>query len=592
MRRLDLSKERSVGTAVPDLSEVSLQPHLRGLAQRAGVVGVMLASLSFPSFSCSKSASSEIPPTGGTNSSLRYDGSSAEEASLGQPLPHIKMQGWFNSDQSFGLEDLRGEVVLIEVWGTFCAPCIRALPETNDLAVRYSSRGLVTVALNAESAQQTYQILAVRGLLGEKAGILFGMGARSLAHDLGVTEYPQWFVVDREGLVRFRCGVDQRGVLESELDRVLNSTAQSRPNAVPRLKPGAASGEARAVLEEEKALATVANSYSLGQWVEFEERLRSKFQQTKRSGASSRYYTAADLEECFKFYWRNLPQGEDGADTGNKTEIRRLSSAILLNLYLSGVLTPDEKQKVVGELERRLEGHDVHPEVRQILVRNAQSIFSKENGALDKGVQVLRSTLATEKDPNVYAQVERAVAFLDGTYGDPEKDPASPLKRMRDQWGQQAARGSLPDDLARLVEFQDLIRQTCRTGHNQAAFEKLFEAAATEKPLDTIFKLSVLLDYLVNMNQRGIRVDDDTSRYLQHALVRECLKYGGEDSELDYLLLRALDSIGVDWLGMPERDGVRAKILGAQASRTVGTKWMAREMELNFQLVPPRDLGS
>ena len=50
------------------------------------------------------------------------------------------------------LEDLKGKVVLIDVWATWCGPCRETMPMIQELYTQYRSKGLEVVAVSAETA--------------------------------------------------------------------------------------------------------------------------------------------------------------------------------------------------------------------------------------------------------------------------------------------------------------------------------------------------------------------------------------------------------------------------------------------------------
>jgi peroxiredoxin len=51
------------------------------------------------------------------------------------------------SGENFALSELRGKVVLVNFWATYCAPCIREMPKIVDTHNKFAPRGYDTVAV-------------------------------------------------------------------------------------------------------------------------------------------------------------------------------------------------------------------------------------------------------------------------------------------------------------------------------------------------------------------------------------------------------------------------------------------------------------
>jgi len=84
------------------------------------------------------------------------------QALLGQPAPNIHFSTVLNGPQpSLTLTQLRGKMVLLEFWGTFCGPCLTAMPHLQELQRQFAGR-LQVVAISADSPARLTRYLQAR----------------------------------------------------------------------------------------------------------------------------------------------------------------------------------------------------------------------------------------------------------------------------------------------------------------------------------------------------------------------------------------------------------------------------------------------
>lgn len=99
-------------------------------------------------------------------------------------------------------EDLRGRVVLVNFWATWCPPCRVEMPLLQAMYDRHRERGLVVIGFSVDTdpPERVRAFLAERGvtypvaIVDDDAAQAFG----------GVEGYPMSFLLDREGRIRHR----------------------------------------------------------------------------------------------------------------------------------------------------------------------------------------------------------------------------------------------------------------------------------------------------------------------------------------------------------------------------------------------------
>jgi peroxiredoxin len=97
--------------------------------------------------------------------------------------------------QKWALRDLRGKVVLVNFWATWCPPCRREMPDMQALYQRFSPRGLVILAISFEDASTLQQFNAAQKY---SYPILLDPGS-TVYKRFNLEGVPETFVYSRDG---------------------------------------------------------------------------------------------------------------------------------------------------------------------------------------------------------------------------------------------------------------------------------------------------------------------------------------------------------------------------------------------------------
>jgi thiol-disulfide isomerase/thioredoxin len=119
------------------------------------------------------------------------------------------------------LADFRGEVLLIDFWATWCAPCKEEIPMMNELQQIYGDAGFRILAITEESAGIVSDFVKVKPM--HYTNLVGPDRYEEIASQYGVLSLPTAFLVDGEGriVLDFR-GTKPRKVLEGKIRELLD----------------------------------------------------------------------------------------------------------------------------------------------------------------------------------------------------------------------------------------------------------------------------------------------------------------------------------------------------------------------------------
>ena len=116
---------------------------------------------------------------------------------LGKPMPKLDLSHWKNGELQQA--DLKGKVVVLDFWATWCGPCIKSIPHNNEMAEKYKDKGVVVLGVCTANGQEKYeQVVNDKGIKYHSARD----PDRKTEKAYRVMWYPTYAVIDKAGKVR------------------------------------------------------------------------------------------------------------------------------------------------------------------------------------------------------------------------------------------------------------------------------------------------------------------------------------------------------------------------------------------------------
>jgi peroxiredoxin len=128
------------------------------------------------------------------------------------------------------LDDLKGKVVLLDFWGTWCPPCVASLPSLRNLNKKFTkSEKFVLLGISSDGDEDKWSNFIVKE---EMVWPQFLDRERAVQRAFRVNKFPTYIVLDHEGVIRFRTsGLSFER--EAELSRAIEKQIKILQKAAP-----------------------------------------------------------------------------------------------------------------------------------------------------------------------------------------------------------------------------------------------------------------------------------------------------------------------------------------------------------------------
>jgi len=154
---------------------------------------------------------------------------------VGDKAPELKVGKFLKGDAITGFE--KGQVYVIEMWATWCGPCITVMPHVSKLQKQYKDQGLTVIGVNiwedaSESKLQqfvdkqgdkmAYTVVMDDTSAGDKRS---GAMAKTWMTAAGRNGIPSAFLVNGEGNIAW---MGHPGKLDDELAKIFNKSSDTK----------------------------------------------------------------------------------------------------------------------------------------------------------------------------------------------------------------------------------------------------------------------------------------------------------------------------------------------------------------------------
>ncbi len=101
--------------------------------------------------------------------------------------------------RNISLHELRGQVVVLNFWATWCPPCVEEMPSMIEMQQKLKDRGVRVLAVSVDVDQSAYKTF----IREHKVDLLIARDPDQKSNLLyGTSQFPETYVIDRQGVIR------------------------------------------------------------------------------------------------------------------------------------------------------------------------------------------------------------------------------------------------------------------------------------------------------------------------------------------------------------------------------------------------------
>jgi thiol-disulfide isomerase/thioredoxin len=160
-----------------------------------------------------------------------------ESYATAEPAPELKIIEWIGQEPT-ALKNLRGKVVLLDFWATWCMPCIATFPRLRAWQKKYGGSDFLIIGVtkyygrDGNKTMTPLQELEFLGEFKQKHKLPYPFAVAEPGEDgmkYGINAYPTTVLLDRNGVVRYigiGAGMEESANLEDMIKKLLKDDSQ------------------------------------------------------------------------------------------------------------------------------------------------------------------------------------------------------------------------------------------------------------------------------------------------------------------------------------------------------------------------------
>lgn len=134
---------------------------------------------------------------------------------IGEEAPNFALESL--NDEIISLESFKGKNVYIDVWATWCGPCIKELPAFKRMAEKYEDIEFVSISIDKKEHYEKWKrVIKKYGLTNTQ---LIAYDKSDFQKQYGFVEIPRYILIDKEGKI---VSLDAPKPSNVDFERVLN----------------------------------------------------------------------------------------------------------------------------------------------------------------------------------------------------------------------------------------------------------------------------------------------------------------------------------------------------------------------------------